>query len=121
VRIGKQLLITRGALTTFLIANDLAKYLVIIPALFAGVYPAVATLNIMGFHSPGSVILAAVMFNALIILALVPLALRGVGYRPQRAGGLLRRKLLIYGLAGALAPFLCIWAIDRIITLLRLA
>ena len=121
VRIGKQLLITRGALTTFSIANDVAKYFAIIPALFTGTYPALAALNIMGLHNPQSAILAAVIFNALIIIALVPLALRGVAYRPQGAASLLRRNLLIYGLGGVLAPFPGIWIIDRIVTMLHLA
>jgi K+-transporting ATPase ATPase B chain len=120
VRIGKQLLITRGALTTFSIANDVAKYFAIIPALFTGTYPALSALNIMGLHSPQSAILAAVIFNALIIIALVPLALRGISYKPEGAGRLLRRNLLIYGLGGILAPFPGIWAVDRIITLLHL-
>jgi K+-transporting ATPase ATPase B chain len=121
VRIGKQLLITRGALTTFSIANDVAKYFAVIPALFTATYPALAALNIMGLHTPRSAILAAVIFNALIIIALVPLALRGVAYRPQGAASLLRRNLLIYGLGGVLAPFPGIWIIDRIVTLLHLA
>ena len=121
VRIGKQLLITRGALTTLSIANDVAKYFAIIPALFTGTYPALAALNIMGLHNPQSAILAAVIFNALIIIALVPLALRGVAYRPQGAASLLRRNLLIYGLGGVLAPFPGIWIIDRIVTMLHLA
>lgn len=121
VRIGKQLLITRGALTTFSIANDVAKYFAIIPALFTGTYPALAALNIMGLHNPRSAILAAVIFNALIIIALVPLALRGVAYRPQGAASLLRRNLLIYGLGGVVVPFPGIWIIDQIVTLLHLA
>ena len=105
VAIGKQLLITRGALTTFSIANDVAKYFAIIPAMFMATYPALGELNIMGLHTPQSAILAAVIFNALIIIALVPLALRGVKYRPQSAAAMLRRNLLIYGLGGIIAPF----------------
>ncbi len=121
VAIGKQLLITRGALTTFSIANDVAKYFAIIPAMFAVTYPALNRLNIMGLHTPESAILAAVIFNALIIIALVPLALRGVKYRPLSAGALLRRNLLIYGMGGIIAPFPGIWIIDRILGLLHLA
>ncbi len=121
VAIGKQLLITRGALTTFSIANDVAKYFAIIPAMFAVTYPALNRLNIMGLHTPQSAILAAVIFNALIIIALVPLALRGVKYRPLSAGALLRRNLLIYGFGGVIAPFPGIWIIDRILGLLHLA
>ena len=121
VAIGKQLLITRGALTTFSIANDVAKYFAIIPAMFAVTYPALNKLNIMGLHSPQSAILAAVIFNALIIIVLVPLALRGVKYRALSAGALLRRNLLIYGLGGVLIPFPGIWAIDRLLGLAGLA
>ncbi len=121
VAIGKQLLITRGALTTFSIANDVAKYFAIIPAMFAVTYPALNKLNIMRLHTPESAILAAVIFNALIIIALVPLALRGVKYRPLSAGALLRRNLLIYGLGGVIAPFPGIWIIDRILGILHLA
>ena len=121
VRIGKQLLITRGALTTFSIANDVAKYFAIIPALFMTTYPALARLNIMGLHRPERAILAAVIFNALIIIALVPLALRGVRYKPESAANLLRRNLLIYGLGGVIVPFPGIWVIDRLIQLLHLA
>jgi potassium-transporting ATPase ATP-binding subunit len=121
VAIGKQLLITRGALTTFSIANDVAKYFAIIPAMFAVTYPALNRLNIMGLHTPESAILAAVIFNALIIIVLVPLALRGVKYRPLSAGALLRRNLLIYGLGGIIVPFPGIWAIDRLLGLLHLA
>src|SRR5262249_38902002 len=121
VAIGKQLLITRGALTTFSIANDVAKYFAIIPAMFTITYPALGKLNIMRLHSPESAILAAVIFNALIIIALVPLALRGVKYRPLSAAALLRRNLLIYGLGGIVAPFPGIWAIDRLLGLLHLA
>jgi K+-transporting ATPase ATPase B chain len=121
VAIGKQLLITRGALTTFSIANDVAKYFAIIPAMFAATYPALNNLNIMRLHSPQSAVLAAVIFNALIIIALVPLALRGVKYRPQSAAGLLRRNLLIYGFGGILAPFPGIWALDQMLYYLHLA
>jgi len=121
VAIGKQLLITRGALTTFSIANDVSKYFAIIPAMFMATYPALAALNIMGLRTPQSAVLAAVIFNALIIIALVPLALRGVKYRPVGAASLLRRNLLIYGLGGVMAPFPAIWAIDRILGLLHLA
>jgi len=115
VAIGKQLLITRGSLTTFSIANDIAKYFAIIPAMFMTTYPALRALNIMGLHTPQSAILSAVIFNALIIIALVPLALRGVKYRPIDAAGLLRRNLLIYGLGGIIAPFPGIWLIDQIV------
>jgi potassium-transporting ATPase ATP-binding subunit len=121
VAIGKQLLITRGALTTFSIANDVAKYFAIIPAMFMATYPALGKLNIMGLHTPQSAILSAVIFNALIIIALVPLALRGVKYRPASAASLLRRNLLIYGLGGIVVPFPGIWAIDQLVHLLRLA
>ncbi|WP_326721434.1 potassium-transporting ATPase subunit KdpB [Streptomyces sp. NBC_00243] len=118
VEIGKQLLITRGALTTFSIANDVAKYFAIIPALFAAVYPGLDKLNIMQLSSPDSAILSAVIFNALIIIALVPLALRGVQYRPVSADRLLRRNLGIYGLGGLIAPFIGIKIIDLIISLI---
>jgi K+-transporting ATPase ATPase B chain len=121
VAIGKQLLITRGALTTFSIANDVAKYFAIIPAMFAVTYPALNRLNIMGLHTPESAILSAVIFNALIIIVLVPLALRGVKYRPLSAGALLRRNLLVYGLGGVIVPFPGIWVIDRLLGLLHLA
>jgi K+-transporting ATPase ATPase B chain len=121
VAIGKQLLITRGALTTFSIANDVAKYFAIIPAMFMATYPALRTLNIMGLHTPRSAVLSAVIFNALIIIVLVPLALRGVKYRAETAGSLLRRNLLVYGLGGLLAPFPGIWLIDRIVYALGLA
>ncbi|MEU4563382.1 potassium-transporting ATPase subunit KdpB [Actinoplanes sp. NPDC023936] len=112
VEIGKQLLITRGALTTFSIANDIAKYFAIIPAMFAAVHPGLDTLNVMRLHSPGSAILSAVVFNAIVIVFLIPLALRGVRYRPSSASALLRRNLLVYGLGGVLAPFLGIKLID---------
>ncbi|MGW0435928.1 potassium-transporting ATPase subunit KdpB [Micromonospora sp. NPDC003197] len=115
VEIGKQLLITRGALTTFSIANDIAKYFAIIPAMFATVYPSLDTLNIMRLSSPESAILSAVIFNAIIIVALVPLALRGVRYRPSSAAALLRRNLWIYGLGGIVAPFIGIKLIDLLI------
>ena len=121
VAIGKQLLITRGALTTFSIANDIAKYFAIIPAMFAVTYPRLNAMNIIGLHSPESAILAAVIFNALIIVALVPLALRGVKYRALSAGALLRRNLLVYGLGGVVAPFPCIWLIDRFLGVFHLA
>ena len=121
VAIGKQLLITRGALTTFSIANDVAKYFAIIPAMFMAIYPPLAQLNIMGLHTPQSAVLAAVIFNALIIIALVPLALRGVKYRPQDAASLLRRNLLIYGIGGIIAPFPGIWLIDQLLVALHLA
>ncbi|MFI5678927.1 potassium-transporting ATPase subunit KdpB [Streptomyces cellulosae] len=118
VEIGKQLLITRGALTTFSIANDVAKYFAIIPALFAAVYPGLDKLNIMGLSSPDSAILSAVIFNALIIIALVPLALRGVQYRPVSADKMLRRNLTIYGIGGLVAPFVGIKIIDLLISLI---
>ncbi|MEV6735142.1 potassium-transporting ATPase subunit KdpB [Streptomyces sp. NPDC051364] len=118
VEIGKQLLITRGALTTFSIANDVAKYFAIIPAMFAVVYPGLDKLNIMGLHSPNSAILSAVIFNALIIIALVPLALKGVQYKPTSADKMLRRNLGIYGLGGLVAPFIGIKIIDMLITLI---
>jgi K+-transporting ATPase ATPase B chain len=116
VEIGKQLLITRGALTTFSVANDVAKYFAIIPAMFAGAFPVLNVLNVMGLKTPQSAILSAVIFNALIIIALVPLALRGVRYRPLGAEALLRRNLLIYGVGGIIAPFIGIKLIDLIIT-----
>ncbi|MFJ9005392.1 potassium-transporting ATPase subunit KdpB [Streptomyces canus] len=118
VEIGKQLLITRGALTTFSIANDVAKYFAIIPALFAAVYPGLDKLNIMGLSSPDSAILSAVIFNALIIIALVPLSLKGVQYRPVSADKLLRRNLTIYGIGGLIAPFIGIKLIDLLISLI---
>ncbi|HMF00619.1 MAG TPA: potassium-transporting ATPase subunit KdpB [Terriglobia bacterium] len=121
VAIGKQLLITRGALTTFSIANDVAKYFAIIPAMFMSMYPELGILNIMNLHSPQSAVLSAVIFNALIIIALVPLALRGVQYKPVSAGQMLSRNLLIYGLGGIIVPFPGIWLIDRIIVALGLA
>jgi potassium-transporting ATPase ATP-binding subunit len=120
VEVGKQLLITRGALTTFSIANDVAKYFAIIPAAFAITYPQLNALNIMGLATPHSAVLSAVIFNALIIIALVPLALRGVKYRPIGAGPLLRRNLLIYGLGGIIIPFVGIKIIDLILVVLHL-
>ncbi|UDF35142.1 UNVERIFIED_ORG: potassium-transporting ATPase subunit KdpB [Shinella sp. XGS7] len=120
VEIGKQLLMTRGSLTTFSIANDVAKYFAIIPALFVATYPALDALNIMNLASPQSAILSAVIFNALIIVALIPLALRGVGYRPAGAAALLRRNLLVYGLGGLILPFAGIKAIDGLLVLLHL-
>jgi K+-transporting ATPase ATPase B chain len=121
VEIGKQLLITRGALTTFSIANDVAKYFAIIPAMFLGTFPLLGALNVMGLRTPQSAILSAVIFNALIIVALVPLALRGIQYRPIGAAALLRRNLLIYGVGGVIVPFIGIKIVDVIITALRLA
>jgi K+-transporting ATPase ATPase B chain len=121
VEIGKQLLMTRGALTTFSIANDVAKYFAIIPAMFAVAFPVLMTLNVMGLRTPQSAILSAVIFNALIIVALVPLALRGIQYRPMSAEALLCRNLLIYGAGGIIVPFVGIKIIDVIITALRLA
>jgi len=120
VEIGKQLLMTRGALTTFSIANDVSKYFAIIPAAFAGVYPQLNALNVMGLHSPESAILSAVIFNALIIIFLIPLALRGVAYRPVGAGTLLRNNLLIYGLGGLIVPFIGIKLIDLLLVALHL-
>lgn len=121
VRIGKQLLMTRGSLTTFSIANDVAKYFAIIPALFMGLYPGLSALNIMGLHSPQSAVLSAIIYNALIIIALIPLALKGVKYREVPAGKLLSRNLLIYGLGGLAAPFLFVKLIDMLLVLLGLA
>jgi K+-transporting ATPase ATPase B chain len=120
VEIGKQLLITRGSLTTFSIANDVAKYFAIVPAMLMVTFPAIAPLNVMGLHSPTSAILSAVIFNALIIVALIPLALRGVKYTPIGALAMLQRNLLIYGLGGVIVPFIGIKLIDLIITALRL-
>jgi K+-transporting ATPase ATPase B chain len=121
VLVGKQLLISRGALTTFSIANDVAKYFAILPAIFVAAYPGLGVLNIMGLASPTSAILSAVIFNALILVALVPLALRGVAYRPSSAAALLRRNLLIYGLGGLIVPFIGIKAIDMALVALNLA
>ena len=119
VEIGKQLLITRGALTTFSVANDVAKYFAIIPAMFAGAFPVLSALNVMHLRTPESAILSAVIFNALIIIALIPLALRGVRYRPLGAAALLQRNLLIYGVGGIVAPFIGIKFIDVLLTYLR--
>ena len=121
VAIGKQLLMTRGALTTFSIANDVAKYFAILPAMFSVTYPAIAALNVMRLHSPESAVLAAVIFNALIIIALIPLALRGVSYEPMSAAALLRRNIVVYGVGGIIAPFPGIWVIDRLLGWFRLA
>lgn len=117
VTIGKQLLITRGALTTFSIANDIAKYFAIIPAMF----PPVSSLNIMGLASANSAILSALIYNALIIPALIPLALRGVKFKPVSANRLLQENILIYGVGGAIAPFIAIWIIDLIVRIVGLA
>jgi K+-transporting ATPase ATPase B chain len=116
VEVGKQMIMTRGALTTFSIANDLAKYFAIIPAAFVVTYPALGALNVMQLHSPATAILSAVIFNALIIIALIPLALRGVKYRAEPASRLLKRNLLIYGLGGLIAPFIGIKLIDLLLT-----
>jgi len=121
VAIGKQLLMTRGALTSFSIASDFAMYFAILPAMFIMTYPELSKLNIMNLHSPESAILAAVIFNALIIIALTPLALRGVSYKPLGAAALLGRNLLVYGLGGIIVPFPGIWLIDRILGILHLA
>jgi K+-transporting ATPase ATPase B chain len=121
VEIGKQLLMTRGALTTFSIANDVAKYFAIIPAMFLGVFPVLGALNIMRLHSPQSAILSAVIFNAIIIVALIPLALKGVKYKPKPADILLRNNLLIYGVGGIIIPFIGIKAIDLCLVALHLA
>ncbi|MGA7983863.1 MAG: HAD-IC family P-type ATPase, partial [Burkholderiales bacterium] len=121
VEIGKQLLITRGSLTTFSIANDLAKYFAIIPAAFAVTYPQLNALNVMRLATPSSAILSAVIFNALIIIALIPLALKGVSYRAAGAQQLLRRNLLVYGLGGIVVPFVGIKLIDLILVALGLA
>jgi K+-transporting ATPase ATPase B chain len=120
VEIGKQLLMTRGSLTTFSIANDIAKYFAIIPAMLMATFPAIAALNIMHLASPQSAILSAIIFNALIIVALIPLALRGVAYKPIGALAILQRNLLIYGLGGVIIPFIGIKAIDVAITTLKL-
>ena len=120
VEIGKQLLITRGALTTFSIANDVAKYFAIIPAMFMATYPALQALNIMRLHTAQSAILSAVVFNALIIIALIPLALRGVRWRPAPAAMILRRNLWVYGVGGILIPFAGIKLIDLLVAALHL-
>jgi K+-transporting ATPase ATPase B chain len=121
VEIGKQMLMTRGALTTFSIANDVAKYFAIIPAMFLLTYPALGGLNFMRLANWQSAILAAVIFNALIIITLIPLALRGVAYRPRSAIQTLKRNLLVYGIGGVIAPFPFIWLLDRLLVLLHLA
>ena len=118
VEIGKQLLITRGALTTFSVANDVAKYFAILPAMFVTAFPQLDVLNIMRLSSPASAITSAVVFNALIIVALIPLALRGVSYRPSSASALLRRNLLLYGVGGLIAPFIGIKLLDLVISLI---
>jgi len=116
VRIGKQLLMTRGALTTFSVANDVAKYFAIIPVLFFGIYPQLTVLNFMGLTSAKSAILSAIIYNALIIIALIPLSLRGVKYTEMPAGKLLARNMLIYGVGGLIAPFIAIKGIDMLLT-----
>jgi len=121
VEIGKQLLMTRGALTTFSIANDVAKYFAIIPAAFASTYPVLGALNVMELATPASAILSAVIFNALIIPALIPLALKGVKYRPVGAGPILRRNMLIYGVGGVILPFVGIKLIDMFLVATNLA
>ena len=118
VRIGKQLLITRGALTTFSLANDIAKYFAIIPAMFMGVFPGLAALNIMQLHSSASAVTSAIIFNAIVIVFLIPLALRGVKYRPASASQILQRNLLVYGLGGVIAPFVGIKLIDLVVSLI---
>ncbi|MEO7589152.1 MAG: potassium-transporting ATPase subunit KdpB [Arachnia sp.] len=118
VRIGKQLLITRGALTTFSIANDIAKYFAIIPAMFVGIFPGLGVLNIMGLHSPASAVLAAIIFNALVIVFLIPLALKGVAYRALSTSRILGRNLLLYGVGGVIAPFIGIKLIDLVVSML---
>jgi len=120
VETGKQMLMTRGSLTTFSIANDVAKYFAIIPAAFVSTYPQLAALNVMGLATPGSAILSAVIFNALIIMCLIPLALKGVKYRPLGAAMLLRRNLLIYGLGGLVVPFVGIKLIDMLLAVFHL-
>ena len=120
VHIGKQMLMTRGSLTTFSIANDVAKYFAIIPAAFAATYPQLNALNVMHLHSPASAILSAVIFNALIIVFLIPLALKGVSYKPLTAAAMLRRNLWIYGLGGLVVPFIGIKVIDLLLTLFGL-
>jgi K+-transporting ATPase ATPase B chain len=121
VEIGKQMLMTRGALTTFSLANDVAKYFAIIPAAFVATYPALGALDVMRLHSPASAILSAVIFNALIIVALIPLALRGIAYRPAPAQAILRRHVVLYGLGGLVAPFAGVKALDLLLTALHLA
>ena len=121
VEIGKQLLMTRGAMTTFSIANDVAKYFAIIPAMFLLAFPQLAVLNVMRLATPESAILAAVIFNALIIIGLIPLALKGIVYRPLGAEALLRRNMLVYGLGGVVLPFVGIKAIDMLLVVTGLA
>jgi K+-transporting ATPase ATPase B chain len=121
VEVGKQMLITRGSLTTFSVANDVAKYFAIIPAIFVTGLPALGALNVMGLSSPKSAILSAVIFNAFIIVMLIPLALRGVKYRPIGAGRLLQRNLAIYGLGGIVAPFIGIKLVDLVVSALHWA
>jgi potassium-transporting ATPase ATP-binding subunit len=121
VEIGKQLLMTRGALTTFSIANDVAKYFAIIPAMFILAFPQLAALNVMGLATPQSAILSAVIFNAVIIIALIPLALRGIAYKPLGAAAILRRNMLIYGVGGVVLPFIGIKAIDVVLVAIGLA
>jgi K+-transporting ATPase ATPase B chain len=121
VEIGKQLLMTRGALTTFSIANDVAKYFAIIPAMFILAFPQLGVLNVMRLGTPESAILSAVIFNAVIIIALIPLALKGIAYRPVGASALLRRNMLVYGLGGVVLPFIGIKAIDVVLTVVGLA
>ncbi|HUN43837.1 MAG TPA: potassium-transporting ATPase subunit B, partial [Acetobacteraceae bacterium] len=121
VEIGKQLLMTRGALTTFSIANDVAKYFAMIPAMFVVFYPQLQALNVMRLSNPQSAILSAIIFNALIIVVLIPLALKGVTYKPIGAAAILRRNLFIYGLGGIIAPFVGIKLIDMLVTALGLA
>lgn len=121
VEIGKQMLITRGSLTTFSLANDMAKYFAIIPAAFATTYPALGALNVMGLATPASAVLSAVIFNALVIVALIPLALRGVKYRALGAAALLRRNILIYGVGGLLVPFAGIKLIDLFLVVAGMA
>jgi len=118
VEVGKQLLITRGALTTFSVANDVAKYFAIIPAMFQGVFPQLHALNIMRLNSPHSAILSAVIFNAIIIVLLIPLSLKGVKFRAMNAAAVLRRNLMIYGVGGIVAPFIGIKLVDLAITAL---
>ena len=120
VSIGKQLLMTRGALTTFSIANDVAKYFAIIPAMFAAAYPQLNVFNVMHLATPASAILSAVIFNALIIVALIPLALKGISYKPMGAAAILRRNLVIYGLGGLVVPFIGIKLIDVLLVSLHI-
>jgi K+-transporting ATPase ATPase B chain len=121
VEIGKQLLMTRGSLTTFSIANDVSKYFAILPAMFSTAYPVMDTFNIMRLHSPASAVLSAIVFNALIIIALIPLALKGVAYRPRGADAVLRENVLVYGVGGLIVPFVFIKLIDMLLVGLHLA